>query len=298
MARVWTKKYADFASFYKDNYVSTLVGIYPTAIDGIDIVETDQSQGDWSAAPLPELNITRVVDGDTMATADLGAGRFRPNLVRRGGVIVPPNSATDIYVEGQHRLQFIGIPFDFLTSLTNGNDIPMDGDFGRIHRQHLTDPFLFRVFDEMVQEARAGNPRGRMFVEGAIVILLSTLNTMAQKPVEQASGGLSPTTLKRVTDYIVDNLTEQITLAQLADIAGLSVFHFCRAFKKSTGAAPYKFQTARRIEKARLLLETTDFTITDIAPMVGYETPQAFARMFRQVVGQTPTAYRQRLHHV
>ncbi len=150
----------------------------------------------------------------------------------------------------------------------------------------------------MVQEARAGNPRGRMFVEGAILILLSTLNTMAQKPVEQASGGLSPTTLKRVTDYIVDNLTEQITLAQLADIAGLSVFHFCRAFKKSTGAAPYKFQTARRIEKARLLLETTDFTITDIAPMVGYETPQAFARMFRQVVGQTPTAYRQRLHHV
>ncbi len=125
--------------------------------------------------------------------------------------------------------------------------------------------------------------------------MVSTLNTMAQRPVEQKNGGLSPFILKRVTDFITDHLADQITLAQLSDIAGLSVFHFCRAFKKSTGLAPYKFQTARRIEKAKLLLDTTDFTITDIAPMVGYETPQAFARMFRQMVGQTPTVYRQSL---
>ncbi|MCV3274269.1 helix-turn-helix transcriptional regulator [Roseobacter sinensis] len=295
MARIWQKQYSDFASFYKENYGSTLVGVYPTAIDGINIVETDQSPGDWSAASLPELNITRIVGGDGMATADLGAGRFRSNLACRGGVLVPPNSATDIYVECFHRLQFIAIPFDYLETLTNGQNVPRDGDFGRIHCQHLTEPFLFNIFDEMVREARAGNPRGRMFVEGAIMTMVSTLNTMAQRPVEQTNGGLSPFILKRVTDFITDHLADQITLTQLSDIAGLSVFHFCRAFKKSTGLAPYKFQTARRIEKAKLLLDTTDFTITDIAPMVGYETPQAFARMFRQMVGQTPTVYRQSL---
>ncbi|WP_227271047.1 helix-turn-helix transcriptional regulator [Roseobacter weihaiensis] len=293
MGRVWKRGYSDFLSFYEENYKFSIVRINATAIDQIKVFEADQGPGDWSDAAIPELVITRIVEGDGLATIDLGAGRFRHSLLKRGGVVTPPNTATDIYVERQHRIQFIAIPYSFILGLTKGLGVPEDGDFGRIHSCQLTDPFLFSIFDEIVKEVRGGSPRGRMFIEGAVMTLLSTLSALAQHPVRHEIGGLSPVVLKRVVDCISDDLTEQVTLAQLADIAGLSVFHFCRAFKKSTGLAPYKFQTARRIEKAKLLLDTTDFMITDIAPMVGYETPQAFARMFRQVVGQTPTAYRQ-----
>ncbi|NJS15771.1 MAG: helix-turn-helix transcriptional regulator, partial [Sphingopyxis sp.] len=77
-----------------------------------------------------------------------------------------------------------------------------------------------------------------------------------------------------------------------ASLAGLSPFHFARAFKQTIGVPPHRYQLNARIAKAKALLEVSDATVTTIAFEVGYESSQALARVFRREVGISPSNYR------
>lgn len=98
--------------------------------------------------------------------------------------------------------------------------------------------------------------------------------------------------LSRVVQKIEEGLAENVTLSQLAAVAGLSVPHFCRAFKRSFGCPPYEFIIRRRIERAKEHLRHSEMTITDIALACGFSTSSHFANSFRRQVGTTPQMYR------
>jgi AraC family transcriptional regulator len=89
-----------------------------------------------------------------------------------------------------------------------------------------------------------------------------------------------------------DQLDRDIGLNELAGLVNLSRFHFCTAFRLATGQTPHEWLTARRIERARELLDNPTLRVTDIALAVGYSTPSAFAASFRKVTGMTPTDFR------
>lgn len=108
-------------------------------------------------------------------------------------------------------------------------------------------------------------------------------------------GGLAGWQVRRTTDYIHARLAEPVGLQELADIAGLSAFHFARAFKQSVGDPPHRYQTRRRIEKACELLAGTDMSVVEIAAAVGYEAPQTLTRLFRREMGATPSAWRREM---
>jgi len=82
-----------------------------------------------------------------------------------------------------------------------------------------------------------------------------------------------------------------LSLQRLADTVRLSPYHFCRAFRVSTGVPPHRFLIRTRMERARALL-AGKMSITEIASDCGYQSSQAFARVFRKEVGTTPADYR------
>jgi AraC-like DNA-binding protein len=86
-------------------------------------------------------------------------------------------------------------------------------------------------------------------------------------PREEVRGGLTPVVLKRVLDYIETHLDENIDLATLAATAGLSLFHFARAFKISKGMTPHSYILHRRVERAQRLLRETNLPQAEIAPL-------------------------------
>ena len=88
------------------------------------------------------------------------------------------------------------------------------------------------------------------------------------------------------------HLDEQISLAELAAVCGISVSHFTRAFRQATRRSPHAFLTDLRLEKAKELLEHTRLSITSIALRCGFEQPQYFATQFRRKLGWTPSAWR------
>lgn len=99
---------------------------------------------------------------------------------------------------------------------------------------------------------------------------------------------LAATSLKRVLDRIEHELDQPLTLDQLAGEACLSAFHFARSFKRSTGLAPHKYIIARKIERAKQQLMTTDRTVEEIATSLGFENLHHFRRQFRAQLGVLP----------
>lgn len=106
-------------------------------------------------------------------------------------------------------------------------------------------------------------------------------------------GGLPPAVLKRVRTYIEGHLAERMSIEQLAAVAGLSVFHFARAFKQSQGTTPHEYLVDRRVAHARTLLKETDAPLSEIALASGFADQSHFARQFKKRIGISPRSFRQ-----
>jgi len=104
--------------------------------------------------------------------------------------------------------------------------------------------------------------------------------------------GLSASQVKRVKDYIVENLPNQIRLAELATLVDLSPSQFGRAFKVSTGKTPHKWHLDARIDRAMALLNDRRKGLVDIALETGFSEQSHFTRSFRSVTGMSPRAWR------
>ncbi len=109
--------------------------------------------------------------------------------------------------------------------------------------------------------------------------------------LDRVKGGLSTRTRKRVVDYIECHLDEVIRLKDLADIAGLSEFHFQRSFKESCGVTPQGLITARRVERARARILAGD-ALSQVALDCGFSSQSHFTRQFKAGAGMTPAAFR------
>jgi AraC-like DNA-binding protein len=106
------------------------------------------------------------------------------------------------------------------------------------------------------------------------------------------SGGLPPRALRRVREHVASHLNEGIALEDLAEIAGLSLHHFARAFKASAGVPPHGYVLQQRVERACDLLINTDYSVADIALAAGFVDQSHLARHFRQSIGVSPGVFR------
>jgi AraC family transcriptional regulator len=107
-----------------------------------------------------------------------------------------------------------------------------------------------------------------------------------------ARGGLTARQQRRIAEFIEENLAEDLRLATLARFAGLSSYHFARAFKQSFGVPPHRYHTGRRIERAKTLLQGSSRSVTEVALAVGFAETSSFSAAFRKFTGVAPSDYR------
>lgn len=159
----------------------------------------------------------------------------------------------------------------------------------------IQDPFLAETAVALDQELRAGNPRGKLYADAVAAAfachLLRNYTKLPHRAARRARR-LSPSRLRRVLDFIWGNLENEISLAQLARVAGLSPFHFSHAFRWNTGVSPYRFVLNVRLERGARLLKVTRLSIVEIALRCGFYSASHFASAFHQALGVTPGACR------
>jgi AraC family transcriptional regulator len=123
---------------------------------------------------------------------------------------------------------------------------------------------------------------------------LLAAHTGAPTTSQPTMGGLSPKVLVRAIERLRSESDADVSLAALASDAGLSRFHFCRAFRESTGLSPHAWLRQHRLEQAMQMLRDTDAPVVSVAAELGYSSQTAFAAAFRKLTGETPSDWRRR----
>lgn len=163
---------------------------------------------------------------------------------------------------------------------------------------NLTDPNIMAVLLAMRADLDAGSPAGRLYGESlANALAVYLLNRFAARRYAPViyRGGLPRYRLKRVLDHVGDNLSDDLSLSQLAAIAGMSPHYFAEMFKQSTGRAPHQYVLLRRIERAKERLRDAKCSVIEAALAAGFQNPSHFARMFRKFVGISPSRFQSQI---
>lgn len=103
--------------------------------------------------------------------------------------------------------------------------------------------------------------------------------------------------LLRARDAMDRDFALPLTVPDLARIACISEANFIRSFKRVFGETPHRYLQRRRIERAMFLLRTTDATVTDVCMTVGFSSLGSFSRTFSDIVGRTPSEFRDQTTH-
>ncbi|WP_129669864.1 helix-turn-helix domain-containing protein [Phytoactinopolyspora endophytica] len=102
----------------------------------------------------------------------------------------------------------------------------------------------------------------------------------------------------RARDAIDRDYAKPLNIPALARIALVSEAHFIRTFRATFGETPHRYLQRRRVERAMALLRNTDRSVTDICMDVGFTSLGTFSRVFRDIIGHSPSQYRQRVEPV
>ena len=160
---------------------------------------------------------------------------------------------------------------------------------------NLTDRNIMAVLLAMTTDLDEGSPSGRLYgdsLANALAVYLLTRYTTRHYLPERYRGALPRHLLKRVLDHIEEHLAADISLTQLATVAGMSAHYFAELFRQSTGHAPYRYVLLRKIERAKQILRHPQRSVLDVALDVGFQNPSHFARTFRKFVGVSPSQFR------
>jgi AraC family transcriptional regulator len=168
-------------------------------------------------------------------------------------------------------------------------------------RLFFRDPALWAIATKLKAQADSPTPGRQQYAEALGILLAHELlrlnndgEAVAAREADYVRGGLAAWQKTRVSDYVEEHLAETVLLAQLAEIARLSPFHFARAFKQSFGLPPLRYVTGRRIARAKSLL-AGETSVTQVGLAVGFAETSSFTTAFRRHTGLTPTAFRRGL---
>ena len=129
-----------------------------------------------------------------------------------------------------------------------------------------------------------------------LAIFAEHLSMVSNQLVVQQDNA-EPQMIARAREFIDEHQSEDLSLAEVAKAVNCSTFYFCKMFKKTTSLHFTEYLARVRIEKAKNLLLNPNLRISEIAYEVGFQSLTHFNRVFRRIVGESPTEYRQNLPH-
>jgi AraC family transcriptional regulator len=177
----------------------------------------------------------------------------------------------------------------------------LDDDPARIeirNRFQVRDTQLESIAWALKTEMECGYPSGRVYVDSLAVSVAARLihchSSISHDPAPH-KGRLSGRRLKDVLSYIEENLAENISLDDIAQVAGLSVSHFKSLFREALGVPTHQYLIRRRVERAKGLLGERKLTISQIAFETGFAHQSHLARHMRRLLGVSPKTLRETL---
>jgi AraC family transcriptional regulator len=166
------------------------------------------------------------------------------------------------------------------------------------NRFQIRDPQLENISWALKAQAESDQPCERLYLDSLAVSVAVRLITCYSSAAERAaapSGRIPDRRLRQVLAYVEDNIARDISLAELAAVAGLSVSHFKSLFRASVGVPVHQYLIRRRVERAKTLLAERKLSIAEVALEAGFAHQSHLARHMRRLLGVSPKALRDTL---
>jgi AraC family transcriptional regulator len=212
----------------------------------------------------------------------------------RGAVcVIPSGLAHSATLEGASEHLALYLDPSLVRRAASGSKL--SSGFEILEKYSRYDPVINSVGLALLGELESEGLSGRLYAESLAnvlaVHLLRYYTAAGQKP-EQFKGGLPGPKLRQVMAFIADNYANDIKLRELAQVAGMSSFHFAREFKRTTGTTPHQYLINFRIERAKALLGDEKLPLIEVSLRSGFSHQSHFTRLFRKFTGTTPHLYR------
>jgi AraC family transcriptional regulator, arabinose operon regulatory protein len=216
----------------------------------------------------------------------------QPCLVKGGDLVLIPAGAAHRYTAAPdnpwtiHWVHYTG-------PLASAFQHYMGFDDG-LHVQHIgRQPRLLVDFNGLLSVQQTGfRTAGLVHVANRLRQLLAGVPLS----LDQAAQTTQPD-LEVIHNFMREHLAERINLDQLADLAGLSPAHFATRYRQATGVSPIQHFLHLKVEQACQLLDSTGHSFAHISRMLGYDDSYYFSRLFKKIMGQSPTDYRHTHRH-
>ncbi len=222
----------------------------------------------------------------------INSDKARPFRMEQNDLYWLP-TRTDFYSLSEHAKELTFINFDksirrrLLEALPRGSNLDEA-------ITPISNVLRHAAFSELISDfVASGGLGGRMKAEALVdLILFDVIQQLDQRESIKIAHTFSKPVMRRIIEFIEENIHREIAIETLANLAQASPFHFSRMFKNTTGFPPYQYVIRRRIARAQKLLSTTDLDITQIATATGFSSQSHLTTAFRKLLSVTPRRFR------
>ncbi|UQZ36396.1 two-component system response regulator [Paenibacillus sp. PK3_47] len=158
---------------------------------------------------------------------------------------------------------------------------------------------LYRQFEDLnmqpdlTLEGLLGRLQGLSTLDHVIDLLKREFREWMQRSNKTLAREDGRSAVDKAKRYIEANYHKDLSIEEVAEVAGLSISHFCTLFKQVSGYTFLEFVTCCRMEKAKDILQNSPVKVYQVAPLVGYQDPKYFTQVFKKATGRTPSEYRE-----
>jgi len=256
-------------------------------------VTTSPSAGDWDDPDLPTYWVALIVDG--RCSTRLGTKHRQNDITHTAGTFAayPAGRHWDV-LKFRGSVTSINVACDWgllrKSRLLDAEDLPrLDGTY-----PCASDARLTSIISAMVREYESGSPSGRLYAESLSLAFAARLNGIARENRGRYSAeeGLGRQRAKLLQDFVDASLAEDLSVADLARLVGISPSRFASLFRTSFSMPVHRYVVNRRIERAMCMLSMDGHRNADIAAACGFASESHFSDVFKRMTGTTPRNYR------
>jgi AraC family transcriptional regulator len=259
-------------------------------------------EGPAHAAP-PDAHVGIVVRGsDEGLLAFKFAGSWQSARPTTGSIWLMPIGGTydEAHISASVEILHLYVPTSTFARLTDDYHLPPAPGRSIRHSHGVQDELINQIGLSVLSEMTSPTAAGRMLVETSSLLLAARLahshfETELIRPPVCSRQRLDDGRLTRVIAYVEEHLAEDISVADLANVACLSIFHFTRAFAATMGVPPHRYVSQRRLESVKAMIASGRASLAEIAHSCRFSSQSSFTRVFPRATGLTPAEYRRTL---
>lgn len=268
---------------------------HTTKWDSLKLVHWQVREGQLAETIFDHHEISLPIQGNFTTTRHTATGNQRIQHRAPGNMCLVP-SGQPVSIDWTDRAECLTLAIEptlitrVAPELTHSHQLELKEVYDK------NDPLIWQIGLALLRESQAAAPFGSLYAESLTQSLAFHLfrhyTVQGERGGFNNLGGLTGRKLRLATEFINENLSDDLTLTEIAKVVDLSPYHFARAFKRTTGLTPQQYLTQRRVNRAKELLAQPNLPLVEISAQVGFKNQSHFTTFFRRYTTMTPKVWR------